>query len=143
MKKNLRNILVLSLGLITTIASAQFSATSLTRIDNTDSDNRTAVQRTTVGWSQNGITASADLNYAVNGSEASYSIYEAYASTDLFGMCTMTAGRQDLSFGSGALMSSNGWGLDRYTNDGISLGMSFSGFDVSVGTLNGINQDNN
>jgi hypothetical protein len=75
--------------------------------------------------------------------EASYSIYEAYASTDLFGMCNMTAGRQDLSFGSGALMSGNDWGLTRYTNDGISLGMSFSGFDVSVGTLNGINQDNN
>ena len=142
MKKNLRNILVLSLGLITTIASAQFSANSTTRIDNSDDENRTAVQRITVGWSQNGITASADLNYDVNGSEASYSIYEAYATTDLFGM-TMTAGRQDLTHGSGALMSGNDWGLTRYTNDGISLGMSFSGFDVSVGTLDGINQDNN
>ena len=36
-------------------------------------------------------------------------IYEAYASTDLFGMASMTVGRQALDYGSGALMSSNQW----------------------------------
>ena len=41
MKKNLQKVLVLALGLTTTIASAQWSANSTSRIDNGDSDNRT------------------------------------------------------------------------------------------------------
>lgn len=143
MKKNLQKVLVLALGLTTTIASAQWSADSRTRIDNTDSDNRSAVQRITVGADWGGIHASGDLNYDLAGGDATVSVYEVYASTDLFGICTMTAGRQDLSFGSGALMSSNDWGMDRLTNDGLSFGANFGGFDVNVGTLNGIDQDNN
>ena len=148
MKKNLQKVLVLALGLTTTIASAQdFNVDSRTRVNNTDSEARTAEQRLTVGasWggSDWGIHASSDMSYDVANGATTTSVYEAYVSTDVMGFGTLTMGRQDLSFGSGALMSSNGWGLDRYTNDGISLGMSFSGFDVSVGTLDGINQDNN
>ena len=143
MKKNLRNILVLSLGLITTIASAQWSADSRTRINNSNSDERTAVQRITVSSDWGGIHASADLNYDVDGGTATHSFYEAYASTDLMGVATMTVGRQDLSYGSGALMSSNDWGMARYTNDGIDVSMELGGFNLNVGTLNGIDQDNN
>ena len=143
MKKNLRNVLVLGLGLITTIASAQWSADSRTRIDNTDSDNRTATQRLTVGADWGGIHVSADLSYDVMNGTTTQSVYEAYASTDLMGLATMTVGRQDLSFGSGALLSGNDWGMDRYTEDGISLSMDLSGFDINAGTLNGIDQDQN
>ena len=143
MKKNLRNVLVLGLGLITTIASAQWSADSRTRIDNTDSDNRTATQRLTVGADWGGIHVSADLSYDVMNGETSQDVYEAYASTDLMGYATMTVGRQDLSFGSGALISGNDWGMNRYTEDGISLNMNFSGWDINAGTLNGIDQDQN
>ena len=143
MKKNLQKVLVLALGLTTTIASAQWSADSRTRINNTDTDNRTAEQRVTVSADWGGIHASADLNYDVDGGIATHSIYEAYASTDLMGFATLTAGRQDLNFGSGALLSSNDWGMDRYTNDGVSLSMNLGGFDLSIGTLDGINQDNN
>jgi len=143
MKKNLRNLLVLSLGLITTIASAQWSADSRTRIDNSNEDNRTAVQRITVGADWGGIHASADLNYDMAGGDATHEVYEAYVSTDLMGFATLTAGRQDLSYGSGALMSSNDWGMARYTNDGFDVAMELGGFNLNLGTLNGINQDNN
>ena len=40
----------------------------------------------------------------------------------------MTVGRQDLSFGSGFLLSGNDWGMDRYTEDGISLNYGLKWF---------------
>jgi len=143
MKKNLRNILVLSLGLMTTIASAQWSADSRTRIDNTDSEARTAVQRFTVGADWGGIHASYDINYNVDGGDATHDVYEAYASTDLMGFGTLTIGRQDLSFGSGALISSNDWGTNRYTNDGVSLSMDLASVNITAGSMGGLNTDNN
>ena len=142
MKKNLRNVLVLALGLTTTIASAQWSADSRTRIDNSNDDNRSAEQRITVGADWGGIHASADLNYDVDGGEATHSIYEAYASTNFMGL-DMTMGRRDLSYGSGYLMSSNDWGMNRYTNDGIEISTSVSGFSINAGTLDGVDMDNN
>ena len=116
---------------------------SRTRIDNTDSDNRTETQRLTVGADWGGIHVSADLSYDVMNGTTTQSVYEAYAKTDLMGFATMTVGRQDLSFGSGALLSGNDWGMERYTEDGISLNMDLSGWDINVGTLNGIDQDQN
>lgn len=142
MEKLLRNVLVLALGLTTTIASAQWNAESRTRIDNTDSDTRSATQRLTVASTWGGVHASADVNYNIDNSAATHSVYEAYASTNLMG-ASLTMGRQDLSYGSGALMSSNDWGTDRYTNDGISVGMDLSQFNVNMGTLGGVNTDNN
>ena len=50
-------------------------------------------------------------------------IYEAYASTDLMGYASVTAGRQALDYGSGALMSSNQWGANRTTWDGFTIGL--------------------
>jgi len=147
MKKNLRNVLVLALGLTTTIVSAQdVNVDSRTRIDNTESEARTATQRLTVGasWggSDWGIHASSDLSYDVAGGATTNSIYEAYVSTDVMGFATLTAGRQDLSFGSGALISSNSWGMGRYTNDGVSLSTNLGGFDINVGTIGGLDMDN-
>jgi len=141
MKKNLQKILVLALGLTTTIASAQFSANSTSRIDNKDSDNRTVTNRIALSADYGAIHVSSDVSAATDGSAASYAIYEAYASTDLMGFGTLTVGRQDLSFGSGALLSGNDWGLNRYTEDGISFSMNLGGFDVNLGSLAGVQYD--
>jgi hypothetical protein len=142
MKKNLQKILVLALGLTTTIASAQFSANSVSRIDNTDSDNRSIKNRIAISADYGAVHVSSDVSAATDGSAASYAIYEAYASTDLMGFGTLTVGRQDLSFGSGALLSGNDWGLNRHTEDGISLDANLGGFDVSLGSLAGVQYDN-
>jgi len=147
MKKNLQKVLILALGLTTTIATAQdVNVDSRTRVNNTDSDARTGTQRLTVGASWSGsdwsINASSDLNYDLGTAATTNSVYEAYVSTDLMGFATLTAGRQDLNFGSGALISSNSWGMDRYTNDGLSLTANLGGFDLNVGTMGGLDMDN-
>jgi hypothetical protein len=142
MKKNLQKILVLALGLTTTIASAQFSANSTSRIDNTDSDNRTMENRIAISADYGAVHVSSDVSAKTDGSDADYAIYEAYASTDLMGFGTLTVGRKDLSFGSGALLSGNDWGLNRHTQDGISLDANLGGFDVSLGSLGGVQYDN-
>ena len=141
MKKKLQNILALSLGLMTTVAFAQdWNADSRTRIDMSgDNDYRSTEQRVTVGttWggSDWGIHVSSDVNYTIGGgSDASMGIYEAYASTDLFGMANMTIGRQALSYGSGALMSGNDWCTSRTTWDGMTFDLGLSDVaDITVG----------
>jgi len=141
MKKNLRNILVLAMGLMTTVSFAQdWNVDSRTRIDMSgDNSLNTADQRATMGatWggSDWGIHVSSDVNYTIGGGEdVSMSIYEAHASTDLFGMASMTIGRQALSYGSGALMSTNDWGANRTTWDGMSFGLGLSDMaDITVG----------
>ena len=142
MKKNLRNILVLSLGLITTIASAQWSANSTTWIDNTD-DDREAYNRTTLTFEGSGVHVSADYHSAwdANGTaQGNAEVYEAYYSTDVMGFGTLTMGRQDLSFGSGAYFSSNEWGNARVgLTDGMDFAASFGGINFNVGTTGGIN----
>jgi hypothetical protein len=89
----------------------------------------------TWGGSDWGIHVSSDVNYTIGGGEdVSMSIYEAHASTDLFGMASLTIGRQALSYGSGALMSGNDWGANRTTWDGMSFGLGLSDMaDITVG----------
>jgi hypothetical protein len=140
MKKNLRNILALSLGLMTTVAFAQdWNADSRTRIDMSgDNDKMTTSQRATVGatWggSDWGIHVSSDVNYTLGGgNEVSAVVYEAYASTDLMGYASLTAGRQALNYGSGALMSTNDWAARRTTWDGMTFGLNLDMADITVG----------
>ena len=142
MKKNLQKVLVLALGLTTTIASAQWSANSTTWIDNTNSDDRSGTTRTTISADMSGVHVSGDHQWNTDGT-TSQSVYEAYVSTDLMGYGTLTMGRQDLSFGSGALIGSNNWGNSRHTSDGANFAASFSGFDISAGTMGGINTSTN
>ena len=138
MKKNLRNVLVLGLGLITTIASAQWSASSTSWVDNNDSDARTVDTRSTVTLDMSGVHISQDFSWDDAGNTAT-TTYEAYYSTDVMGYGTLTMGRQDLSFGSGALIGSNNWGNTvRNTTDGMNFGMNMAGFDIDAGTLDGI-----
>jgi len=144
MKKNLRNILVLAMGLMTTVAFAQdWNVDSRTRIDMSDVDgNGDAVkstdQRATLGatWggSDWGIHISSDVNYTLGqDADASMAIYEAYASTDLMGYASVTAGRQALNYGSGALMSSNDWAVNRTTWEGMTFGLNLDMADITLG----------
>ncbi len=150
MKKNLRNVLALALGLLTTVSFAQdWNVDSRTRIDMTDATDNGGErfltdQRVTVGatWggANWGIHVSSDVNYTLGDLQVpgnvrpSMSIYEAYASTDLFGMASMTVGRQALDYGSGALISSNQWAAERTTWDGMSFGLGLSDLaDITVG----------
>jgi len=142
MKKNLRNVLALALGLITTVSFAQdWNVDSRTRIDMSDAIGgdgyKQTDQRVTLGatWggSDWGIHVSSDAEYRLGGAATSMGIYEAYASTDLFGMANMTIGRQALSYGSGALMSGRDWS-SRTTWDGMSFALGLSDMaDITVG----------
>jgi len=140
MKKNLRNILVLSLGLMTTVATAQdWNVDSRTRIDMSgDNDKMTTDQRVTLGttWggSDWGIHISSDLNYMLGVSPSPHmDIFEAYATTDLMGYATVTMGRQAINNGSGALMSSNDWSANRTTWDGMTFDLGLDMADISLG----------
>ena len=139
MKKNLRNILVLAMGLMTTVAFAQdWNVDSRTRIDMSgDNDKMVTNQRATLGatWggSDWGVNVSSDVNYMLGSGEAAMSIYEAYASADLMGYASVTAGRQALNYGSGALISSNDWNANRTTWDGFTFGLDLDMADVTVG----------
>jgi hypothetical protein len=140
MKKNLRNILALSLGLMTTVAFAQdWGVDSRTRIDaGGDNDKMTTDQRVTLGatWggSDWGIHVSSDVNYTLGADNAgSMSIYEAYASTDLMGYASLTAGRMAINNGSGALMSSNDWNANRNTWEGMKFGLNLDMADITIG----------
>jgi len=139
MKKNLRNILVLAMGLMTTVVFAQdWNVDSRTRIDMSgDNDKMVTNQRATLGatWggSDWGVNVSSDVNYMLGSGEASMSIYEAYASTDLMGYASVTAGRQALNYGSGALISSNDWAADRTTWDGFTFGLDLDMADITLG----------
>ena len=143
MKKNLRNILAVALGLMTTVAFAQtWNADSRTRINMSgDNDMNVTHQRATMGatWggSDWGIHVSSDLNYMLgSSSEVGMEIYEAYASTDLMGYASLTVGRQAINNGSGALMSTNDWGANRTTWDGMTFGLNLDAADVTIGYAN-------
>ena len=140
MKKNLRNILVLAMGLMTTVSFAQdWNVDSRTRIDMSgDYDKFETAQRATLGatWggSDWGIHSSTVVNYDLNsGNAARLDVYEAYASTDLMGYASVTAGRQAINNGSGALMSGNDWGASRTTWDGMSFGLNLDMAAITVG----------
>ena len=140
MKKNLRNILVLAMGLMTTVSFAQdWDGDSRTRIDMSgDGDEMSTDQRATVGATWGGsdwsIHGSTNVNYTLGtGNAATIGVYEAYASTDLMGYASVTAGRQALDYGSGAIVSSNQWGANRATWDGFTFGPALDFADVTFG----------
>ena len=143
MKKNLRNVLALALGLMTTVSFAQdWNIDSRTRIDMSgDGDRQETDQRATLGatWggSNWGIHVSSDLNYnlGVTG-EVNMDIYEAYASTDLMGYANMTLGRQALSYGSGTIVGTNDWSSNRNTVDGATFDISNDMMDLTLGLAN-------
>ena len=142
MKKNLRNILALALGLMTTVSFAQdWNVDSRTRIDMSgDADEMSTAQRATLGasWggSDWGIHLSTQVNYTVNDQSAAtdLSVYEAYASTNLFGFANMTIGRRSLDYGSGTFASTNDWSANRNVFDGMTFAIDndFVGLDLGL-----------
>jgi hypothetical protein len=150
MKKNLRNILVLAMGLMTTVSFAQdWNVDSRTRIDmGGDNDKMETAQRATVGatwggsdWSIHGSTV---VNYMFqDGSEGALDakVYEAYASTDLMGYASVTMGRQALNYGSGIIIGSNEWNANRVTRDAFVFGLNLDMADVTVGYFSSMNGD--
>jgi hypothetical protein len=150
MKKKLRNILVLAMGLMTTVSFAQdWNVDSRTRIDmsggidDAKTDKMSTSQRATLGATWGGsdwsIHGSTNVNYTLGTkadgtmNDADLAVYEAYASTDLMGYASVTVGRQALDYGSGAIMSSNQWGADRKTWDGFTFGLDLDMADVTFG----------
>ena len=104
-------------------------------------DQRIAVS---ADWGAVHVSTDYTLNMQTGANaDVQMAVYEAYVTTDLMGFATLTAGKQDLSFGSGALISSNDWGMARYTNTGADVALELGGFNINVGTLNGVSQSNN
>jgi len=143
MKKNLRNLLAVGLGLITTVAFSQtWDVDSRTRMDMSDANGdgnqvKSTDQRVTLSadWEGDGynIHVSSDVNYTLGmNSDVSMSIYEAYATADFMG-ATFGAGRVALNMGSGALMSSNDWGANRTTWEGLGFNYDLGMADIWVG----------
>jgi hypothetical protein len=150
MKKNLRNILALALGLMTTVSFAQdWNVDSRTRIDmGGDGDRMNTQQAVNVGtaWggSDWGIVLSSDVFYDFNdgtNQNLKANVYEAYASTNLFGFATMNIGRQALSYGSGVFVSKNLWSMDnRNTVDGMTFDIDNDFVDLTLGLNNEMNE---
>jgi hypothetical protein len=124
---------------MTTDAFAQdWGVDSRTRIDMSgDNDKMSTAQRATVsatwGGSDWGVHASSDINYTLGTEAVSYGIYEAHASADLMGYASLSVGRMAINNGSGALMSTNDWGTDRTTWDGMKFGLNLDMADITIG----------
>ena len=145
MIKNLRNILTLSLGLLSTVSFAQdWSVDSRTRADMSGENSQMLVDQratisTSLGGDNWGVHLSSDVNFThqdgTNGMLAA-DVYEAYAKTNLFSFADLTIGRQAWDFGSGALIGSNQWaGGDfvRTTRDGMLFDIKNDMVDLSLG----------
>jgi hypothetical protein len=144
MKKNLQSILVVALALITTVSYAQdWGIDSRTRIDMSgDGDEMSTDQRVTLssswGGSDWGVYLSTDVNYTLNDVDGAalpaISVYEVYASTNLFGFANMTAGRQALEYGSGTFVSKNEWAANRNVVEGMTFAIDndFVGLDLGM-----------
>jgi hypothetical protein len=151
MKKNLQSILVVALALITTVSYAQdWGIDSRTRIDMSgNGDEMSTDQRATLssnwGGSDWGIHLSTDVNYTVNDADANalptLAVYEAYASTNLFGFANMTIGRQALEYGSGTWISKNDWNANRNTVDGMTFAIDNDFVDLDLGIAQRDNGD--
>jgi hypothetical protein len=128
---------------MTTVSFAQdWNVDSRTRIDMSgDNDKMETSQRVTVGtaWggSDWGVVLSSDVNYTTNdGNEVSAEVYEAYATTNLFGFATMNIGRQALSYGSGVFVGTNDWSANRNTVDGMTFDIDNDFVDLTLGLNN-------
>jgi hypothetical protein len=129
---------------MTTVSFAQdMNVDSRTRIDMSgDNENMSTDQRVSVGttWGGDtwGIVLSSDVNYTTNGEtnangDLNMSVYEAYATTDLFGFATMNIGRQALSYGSGVFVGTNDWNANRNTVDGMTFAVANDFVNLDLG----------
>lgn len=113
MKKNLQLALALTLGLATTVSAQDWSVDSRTRVNNFDTEMSTD-QRVRMGVDFGGDAVSVHTSFnaaatlgAVANEEFSFGVREAYASTDVLGYATLSAGRMALNLGSGRIIGDN------------------------------------
>lgn len=113
MKKNLQLALALTLGLATTVSAQDWSVDSRTRVNNFDTEMSTD-QRVRMGVDFGGDAVSVHTSFnaaatlgAVANEEFSFGVREAYASTDVLGYATVSAGRMALNLGSGRIVGTN------------------------------------
>ena len=145
MKKNLRFVLALTLGLATTVSAQDWSVDSRTRVNSTDDAMKTEQRvRTAVDFGGEAVSAHVELNTAAtlgrfataNGNEDfSLSVREAYATTNLMDYASLTAGRMALNFGSGRIIGDQDFVQGNgNTWDGFLVGINaIDAADIHVG----------
>lgn len=141
MKKNLRFVLALTLGLATTVSAQDWSVDSRTRVNSTEDAMSTEQRvRTAVDFGGEAVSAHVELNSAATlGAVArdtfSLSVREAYATTNVMDFASLTAGRMALNFGSGRILGDNDFVQGNgNTWDGFLVGINaIDAADIHVG----------
>jgi len=131
MKKNLRIVLMLTLGLATTVSAQDWSVDSRTRVNSTEDATSTEQRvRTAVDFGGEKVSAHVEFNTAATlgkyaADELNFDVRQAYATTNVMDFASLTAGRMALDFGNGRIMGTRDW--DQYD-----LGSTFDGFLVGI-----------
>ena len=141
MKKNLRFVLALTLGLATTVSAQDWSVDSRTRVNSTEDAMSTEQRvRTAVDFGGEAVSAHVELNSAatlgaVANEDFSLSVREAYATTNVMDFASLTAGRMALNFGSGRILGDNDFVQGNgNTWDGFLVGINaIDAADIHVG----------
>ena len=141
MKKNLRIVLALTLGLATTAHAQDWSVDSRTRVNSTE-DATSTEQRVRTAVDFGGETVNAHLEFNSNATLGNFStdpvfgfdVRQAHATTNVMDFASLTAGRMALTFGSGRIMGDNDWVSDNgNTFDGFLIGVNNDFADLHVG----------
>jgi hypothetical protein len=162
MKKYIRNILLISLVINSSICFSQdWSGDSRIRVENYQTENEEDSQLNSANRSRLGIKWSGDKwsmnmigNYYYKFQDAAKdlnnigtaSVYEASISTSLpFGM-TLSAGRMALNYGDGRIIGNDNWGNNGRTHDGLVIRYEYEDLlKIDVGTdaigLESLNED--
>lgn len=141
MKKNLRIVLALTLGLATTAHAQDWSVDSRTRVNSTEDATSTEQRvRTAVDFGGEKVSAHVEFNTAATlgkyaADELNFDVRQAYATTNVMDFASLTAGRMALDFGNGRIMGTRDW--DQYdlrsTFDGFLVGINNDFADLHVG----------
>lgn len=140
MKKNLRFVLALTLGLATTVSAQDWSVDSRTRVNSTEDATSTEQRvRAAVEFGGETVSVFAEINSsatlgAVANETFTNSLRQAYATTNIMDFASFTAGRMALNFGSGRILGDNNWVQGNgNTWDGFLFGINNDFADVHVG----------
>ena len=151
MKKYIRNILLISLVVSSSICFSQdWSGDSRIRVENYQTENEEGSQLNSTNRSRLGIKWSGDkwsMNMIGNhyykfqdgekdlSSSGNASVYEASISTELpFGV-TLSAGRMALNYGDGRIIGNDNWGNNGRTHDGFVIRYESEDFlKIDIGT---------
>ena len=155
MKKNLRLVLALTLGLATTAHAQDWSVDSRTRvnsisqkveadnIDQTESFNENITRVGVAFGNENvGVVFSTNNRVFLGSDQGSnvmevnsnlLDVHEMYVHTNIMDVAHMKAGRMALTFGSGRIIGSNDFNLNGATRDGALFGINNDFADLHVG----------